>query len=256
VVFGAAVAGGIAWYVITTPAGPGSGPPPVIAADPTPYKQKPADPGGMEVADQDKLVYERVTQNSRPPPVENLLPPPEQVKPPPPAPTPVPSPPPASSAPTPAPAAPVAATPASAPASAPAQAPDELTAIVEAMRKQMDAQQAATAAVANTAAGLEAAPGESTPAAAVPPAPMAAGAFLVQLAAARSEDAARAEWSRLSGKHKDVLGSLSPTVERADLGERGVFFRLKAGPLADRAQADAVCAAMKAQDDACLVVKP
>ncbi|MDX2224221.1 MAG: SPOR domain-containing protein [Rhodospirillaceae bacterium] len=256
VVFGAAVAGGIAWYVISTPESGSSGPPPVIAADPEPYKLKPKDPGGLQVADQDKLVYERVGQTARPPQVENLMPPPEQVNPPPPQPS--------------APPAPATALPpAAVPAAAPVAAADDVTSIVDEMRKQMEANEAAAAAVvAASTASTEtppAAPEAPQQAAAVPTteAPMGAavaatapGAFLVQLAAARSEDAAMSEWTRLSGKHKDLLGALSPTVERADLGERGVFFRLKAGPLADRAQADTLCAAIKAQNEACLVVKP
>jgi cell division septation protein DedD len=82
------------------------------------------------------------------------------------------------------------------------------------------------------------------------------GAFAVQLAAARSEDQAMAEWKRVQGQHAAAVQGLTPLVVRADLGKRGVFFRLRAGPLADRAAADTVCAALKAANEACIVVRP
>ena len=65
-----------------------------------------------------------------------------------------------------------------------------------------------------------------------------------------------AEWKRISGKNKEILGSYAPAVTKADLGERGVFYRLRAGPLADKAAADALCASLAAQNVGCIVVKP
>jgi hypothetical protein len=64
------------------------------------------------------------------------------------------------------------------------------------------------------------------------------------------------EWSRIVGKNKDALGGLTPSVARVDLGEKGVFFRLRAGPLADRAAAESLCATLSAQNVGCIVVRP
>ena len=64
------------------------------------------------------------------------------------------------------------------------------------------------------------------------------------------------EWNRIVGKNKDALGGLTPNVARVDLGEKGVFFRLRAGPLADKAAADSLCAALGAQNVGCIVVRP
>ncbi|MCA0202439.1 MAG: SPOR domain-containing protein [Proteobacteria bacterium] len=83
-----------------------------------------------------------------------------------------------------------------------------------------------------------------------------AGAFQVQLASARSEQGAMGEWNRIAGKNKEALAGLTPSVARVDLGEKGVFFRLRAGPLKDKAAADSVCAALGAQNVGCIVVKP
>ena len=64
------------------------------------------------------------------------------------------------------------------------------------------------------------------------------------------------EWNRIIAKNKDALVGLAPTVARVDLGDKGVFFRLRAGPLADRAAADSLCATLSAQNVGCIVVRP
>lgn len=51
--------------------------PPFITADPTPFKIKPENPGGMVIPHQDKLVYDRIAPDNQQP-VEHLLPAPEQ----------------------------------------------------------------------------------------------------------------------------------------------------------------------------------
>ena len=56
---------------------------PLIRADAGPVKVRPESPGGMEVPDQDKLVYNRMQGAREAPPVEQLLPPPETPLPPP-----------------------------------------------------------------------------------------------------------------------------------------------------------------------------
>ena len=50
---------------------------PLIKAENKPIKVRPEKPGGMEVPNQDKLVYSRMNPGERPPPVEKLLPLPE-----------------------------------------------------------------------------------------------------------------------------------------------------------------------------------
>ncbi|MCB2101853.1 MAG: hypothetical protein KDE22_13335, partial [Rhodobacterales bacterium] len=58
---------------------------PVVRADPRPYKVLPEHPGGMQIPDRDKLVYERLQTaedgaESAAPKVEQLLPPAEKPK--------------------------------------------------------------------------------------------------------------------------------------------------------------------------------
>jgi cell division septation protein DedD len=82
------------------------------------------------------------------------------------------------------------------------------------------------------------------------------GSFSVQLLAVRSESGAGGEWERLRGAHPDLLASLTPSVARAELGSGGTFYRLRAGPLRNRAEADALCAALAARQQPCFVVTP
>jgi hypothetical protein len=46
------------------------------------------------------------------------------------------------------------------------------------------------------------------------------------------------------------------TVERADLGSKGIYYRVQAGPLADRAHAAALCDALKNDSVPCHIVVP
>lgn len=79
--------------------------------------------------------------------------------------------------------------------------------------------------------------------------------YFIQLASRSSEAAARAYWSAQSQSHGDLLGDLSPTVTAADLGAKGIMYRLKAGPLADRTAAASRCARLAKQGLDCLVVR-
>jgi cell division septation protein DedD len=76
----------------------------------------------------------------------------------------------------------------------------------------------------------------------------------IQLASVPGEDQAAGEWKRLQRKYASALGNLALTVETADLGTKGVYHRVQAGPFADKASAKAKCAELKAAGAACLVV--
>ena len=76
----------------------------------------------------------------------------------------------------------------------------------------------------------------------------------VQLYSARSRDQALAAWGRLSSEEKELLGSLSHRVVKAEIPKRGVFYRLRAGPLADKAAAKRLCALLKGRGRDCFVL--
>ena len=51
---------------------------PLVKAEPGPVKEKPEDPGGLKIPNQDKLVFERITPKPEAPVAEKLAPPPEE----------------------------------------------------------------------------------------------------------------------------------------------------------------------------------
>ena len=198
---------------------------PEIHPDTAPVKVIPANPGGMQVPDQDSVLLNREGKS----PPEVLLPPPEAVKQRPIAATP-PAPPP----PPPAPPAPaVTAAPAPAPPSTPAL---QVT--------------TATAAASPPAAIVPQA--KASP----PPASATAGGYRLQLGALGSEDAAKQEWLKLQKQQSDVLGKLALSVSRVDLGAKGTYYRIQAGPIADATQATQSCATLKSRNVGCILVKP
>lgn len=199
---------------------------PLIRADDSPTKIRPEDPGGMAIPDQDKLVYQALGGQGGEEKIERILPSPEE---------PIPLPPDIEPA-----AGPAAVSEPAVPE--PAVTPERATEIPP-----------------SPEAGAE-----DTVVAAVPPAPKKAEtppssdkAYQIQLAALRSAEAANEAWRQLAKANTDLLGALRPNVVRADLGaEKGVFFRLRAGPLRDAAAAKSLCAKLKARNADCLIVRP
>ena len=115
-------------------------------------------------------------------------------------------------------------------------------------------------ALAAALAGRDLRPGEEAiPAPAAPPAPppapdMSAAPSLlhaVHLASYRREATARAGWDTLLALHPDRLTGLEARLEPVDLGERGLYLRLKAGPFDSAAEARGVCAAIAASGAYC-----
>jgi len=86
-----------------------------------------------------------------------------------------------------------------------------------------------------------------------PPATGAAG-YLVQIAALQSEPAANAAWNRLSAKDPALFAGVRKDIQRADLGAKGVYFRVRAGTFTDRAEASRFCDRFKSTGQDCIVV--
>lgn len=80
------------------------------------------------------------------------------------------------------------------------------------------------------------------------------GAFLVQVAALRSEAAANTAWGQLVTSDGDLFNGAQKLIQHADLGAKGVFYRLRVGAFDARADASAFCDKLKARDKSCIVV--
>lgn len=81
------------------------------------------------------------------------------------------------------------------------------------------------------------------------------GGWRVQIASVKSEDVAKSTWARLQSAHGDVLSNLRMQAVKVDLGDRGVWYRVQAGPL-DEKQAHSVCANLKSRRTDCVSVPP
>lgn len=83
-----------------------------------------------------------------------------------------------------------------------------------------------------------------------PTAPAVASGAQVQLAALQTQDAAMAEWQRLSKRFPDLLGSKQPAISRTERDGK-IFWRLRAGGFADVASATAFCGQVRAKGASC-----
>ncbi len=76
----------------------------------------------------------------------------------------------------------------------------------------------------------------------------------MQLASVRSDAEAREDWRRLSGHNHELLGSLTPSVVKVDLAEKGIYYRLRVGPF-DEARAHSLCELLKSQNVGCQLAR-
>jgi cell division septation protein DedD len=103
------------------------------------------------------------------------------------------------------------------------------------------------AEAAQPAAASVAAPAE------IDPTTIAAGTRLVQLGAFDDAETARAEWAKLQGQFGDLISGKAMVVQSAQSGGR-TFYRLRAHGFADEDEARRFCAALLAENAACIPV--
>jgi hypothetical protein len=253
--------------------------PPVIIAESGPEKIKPEDPGGLDVPHQDKLVFDRVSGETSQR-VEKLLPEPEEpidlsglrtsqgeepaaedlmdpvdVQP--------------------ADAEPVAQPPATSPEAdvIPTRKPVEQVADTRSsVVAEIDAPQesAVIKEAQNIGELIESLPQETVEefgsgvaemdTAAVSRAsgniPSAtSGAYVVQVSSVKGAELASKDWEKMLNKYGDLLKSLRPDIQMADLGSKGVYYRLRIGPFDTKEGATRLCNSLKARGQDCLVRK-
>jgi len=80
------------------------------------------------------------------------------------------------------------------------------------------------------------------------------GRYVAQLAALQSEAAVDPAWRRFASRAPDLFAQARLDVERADLGPRGVYYRVRAGYFADRANAARFCERIRQMGQDCIVV--
>ena len=77
--------------------------------------------------------------------------------------------------------------------------------------------------------------------------------WAVQVSSQRNEQAAWSVWRKLQARHGSLLGDSEAVVVRADLGARGVFYRLRINALPDQQDAAALCQRLKRAGTSCFV---
>lgn len=234
---------------------------PLIRAEQQPMKVAPETPGGMQVPNRDMLVYERMHGSpGAPPPVERLLPEPEQpMTPPQPKPAVSPAEPPLLSPPSSEGVAGAGQRPlAEAPLSPSGEANPEPQRVpppaVPLSKPPVVTKATPVVPPAPPPPARSLAP--PTPAAPSKPAKIATGNYQVQLLAGRNEDDVRNAWAKLKAQNGDVLGSLSPVLAPTRLGDRGTYYRLRAGPLESETKARAACKRLSSRGASCIVIRP
>ncbi|WP_421862707.1 SPOR domain-containing protein [Parvibaculum sp.] len=142
----------------------------------------------------------------------------------------------------------------------PEAAPAETKAAVESAAESSGESAGAPTSIAPPAARPEAQPPAQSTAeskaeepAATAPAAASGGAYVVQIMALREEGAAQTAWASLQKKHPSVLGGHALDIEKADLGDKGTFYRIRAAGFETKAAAQSACSSLKAAGQDCLV---
>jgi hypothetical protein len=114
---------------------------------------------------------------------------------------------------------------------------------------EVESAPAATAAAAQDAAPPAGGPPQLAP----QPAFASNGRFVAQLAALQSEAGVDAAWRRYASRAPDLFAHAHLDVERADLGQRGIYYRIRAGYFADRENAGRFCERIRQMGQDCVV---
>jgi hypothetical protein len=77
--------------------------------------------------------------------------------------------------------------------------------------------------------------------------------YLVQVSSQRNEADAQASYRALQGKFPNVLGSRALVIKRADLGDKGVYYRAMVGPFGSPDEASQFCGNLKTAGGQCVV---
>jgi hypothetical protein len=92
------------------------------------------------------------------------------------------------------------------------------------------------------------------------PAPKAAASktpsqFVVQVGSKQNQTEALATFADMQQKYPTLLANYRPMVQKADLGSKGVWYRLRIGPIVDKTAASKLCTQLKSQGlNDCLVM--
>ncbi len=266
--------------------GAGGGPQ-IIRAETTPAKSVPENRGGIEIPHTDKTVFDAISGKQAEEPEELLPPPEEPMVRPETAAVPEGAAPAGEEAPsqTPEEVAPTDIDVATAQealtdlieqqAANNAEPAPEAAASAQTALSPPPAEPVAEVPSASTAPTAEAAPTEETPQAAEPalefeavpeaqetltarvqqPSAVIQDPHFVQVTSVRTRDDAMVAWRGLEGRFGPLVSQFEPDIQTVDLGDRGIYHRVRVGPLEGRGEAQNLCSQFKQQGQDCIIVK-
>jgi len=83
--------------------------------------------------------------------------------------------------------------------------------------------------------------------------PSAGGGSYAQVTSRRTEGEAQSEFRALQARFPTQLSGREPVIRRADLGEKGIYYRALVGPFASTEEAAQLCSSLKAAGQNCIV---
>jgi cell division septation protein DedD len=86
-------------------------------------------------------------------------------------------------------------------------------------------------------------------------APAATGGFVVQLSSQRTQEQALSSFADMKSRYPSVLSEYQPLIQEADLGDQGIYFRVRVGPWGTRAEAIELCESLQAAGADCFVTQ-
>lgn len=230
------MAGFVGWLVLSPQ---GTSTPqeiPVIRQPASPIKMQPTEPGGIDISNQEKTVYDIIEKKLDTNTSETLMPKPEQPN--------------------------VVAMESLVEEVVANQISTQPESLIKApevavMEKNVITEQSIKLELpAPAAAPVVEAPKPAPVVEKVAPKPVAAvkGSWQIQLMSSPNKIAVEKSWATMSKKHTS-LSSQVYEVEVANLGAKGTYYRLKAGNFSNKAEADAFCSKLKSQGATCFTVK-
>jgi hypothetical protein len=82
-----------------------------------------------------------------------------------------------------------------------------------------------------------------------------AGAYVVQISSQKTEADALASFKGMQRKFPGVFAGVRPSIKRAELGDKGTFYRLRVGAWSSREEATAFCTRLKTAGGDCVVAR-
>lgn len=80
------------------------------------------------------------------------------------------------------------------------------------------------------------------------------GGTLVQISSQKTEDAARATYRDLQARYPNILGKYDVNIQRADVADRGTFYRVRVGPFSAN-DAQRLCDDLRSAGGDCVLAK-